>query len=559
MLAGTLKKERAAVHNEFAGIDRDVKRTQQGLTELSSREYKLKVDRSGIQQANRDLDNLQQRMNNGGGRTGFGGIFAGSMLGTMAASAFGRMTNRVMGFGTDVLQSGMQQGANKMQFQVLAGDKEGSQLYKDLQKYVRDSIFGPELYDNAKQMMAFGIAAKDVMPTMKMLGDVSMGDAQRLNQLTLAFSQTTSAGKLMGQDLLQYVAAGFNPLQEISKKTGRSMADLREDMSKGAISAQMVRDAFAAATGAGGKFNGMLDKMGKTPFGKWQAITGSWADAKAQLGSSQDQSLSKIFDHLKDFVDSLPKMVERMAPAVEKILMTADEMIPSIKDFGAGMVDLLKPIGGLLLSDNFKRLAKDVMDFATAIEKTLLPVVEILAKGAEGLAGGVNWLKGKDKDTFNDPSAVFFKQANIDSMAKAGYAVDDSMKAAIKDSVVNGKMFIGGNISVFNQRKDIDSFNRAMFGTGGKQINSILGGIDLPFKKVAPDSTGATTGTATPTMSTANDTVSSGGAKQITIHIESFAREFKVVANNVQDGAREAKEVFERMFLEVVQSANAAM
>ena len=81
-----------------------------------------------------------------------------------------------------------------------------------------------------------------------------MGNAQRFQALSLAFAQVSAAGKLTGQDLLQMVNAGFNPLQEMSKKTGKSISELKDLMADGAISTKMVEDAMASATGAGGRF-----------------------------------------------------------------------------------------------------------------------------------------------------------------------------------------------------------------------------------------------------------------------------------------------------------------
>lgn len=57
-----------------------------------------------------------------------------------------------------------------------------------------------------------------------------MGNASRFQLLSLAFSQMSATGRLMGQDLNQMINAGFNPLQEISKKTGKSIGELKEAM-----------------------------------------------------------------------------------------------------------------------------------------------------------------------------------------------------------------------------------------------------------------------------------------------------------------------------------------
>ena len=77
-----------------------------------------------------------------------------------------------------------------------------------------------------------------------------MGNNSRFQLLSLAFSQMSATGRLMGQDLNQMINAGFNPLQEIAKKTGKSIGELKDEMGKGAISAKMVEDAMASATGA---------------------------------------------------------------------------------------------------------------------------------------------------------------------------------------------------------------------------------------------------------------------------------------------------------------------
>ena len=92
------------------------------------------------------------------------------------------------------------------------------------------------LLDATKTMLGFGISAEDAQKNIQILGDIAMGDANKLNSLTLAFSQMSSTGKLTGQDLLQMINAGFNPLQQISKETGKSIGELKEEMADGKLS-----------------------------------------------------------------------------------------------------------------------------------------------------------------------------------------------------------------------------------------------------------------------------------------------------------------------------------
>lgn len=120
----------------------------------------------------------------------------------------------------------------------------------------------------ARTMLMFDVQVQDVMRNVQALGDITGGNNERFKNMTLAFSQMTSAGRLLGQDLRQMVDAGFNPLQQISKTTGESMIDLKKRMEDGGVSAQEVTQAFYAATEAGGRFDGMTERMSETMGGK---------------------------------------------------------------------------------------------------------------------------------------------------------------------------------------------------------------------------------------------------------------------------------------------------
>lgn len=113
--------------------------------------------------------------------------------------------------------------------------------------YERISDYGKVTpYDKAglleaqRTMMSFGLSGEAAFSTLKQIGDIAMGDSQKMQSLALAFAQMSSTGKLTGQDLMQMINAGFNPLNEISKLTGKSVGELKEELSKGAISANFV-------------------------------------------------------------------------------------------------------------------------------------------------------------------------------------------------------------------------------------------------------------------------------------------------------------------------------
>ena len=153
-----------------------------------------------------------------------------------------------------------------------------------------------DLQQASKTLLGFGITLDNIMPTLRMLGDVSMGNGQTLQQLALVFGQITSAGRLMGQDVLQLINAGFNPLVQISKRTGESMLELKKRMEAGGISSDEVAQAFKDATSQGGLFEGMLAKVAATTMGKISTLSDNIANLKRSFGIAFNEGLKVALD-----------------------------------------------------------------------------------------------------------------------------------------------------------------------------------------------------------------------------------------------------------------------
>lgn len=168
---------------------------------------------------------------------------------------------------------------------LLNGDAEAtSKLVSQIKDYSKATTYDTSgLVDAQKTMMAFGLDAEYAFGKLKNIGDIALGDQQHMQQLTLAFSQMSSTGKLMGQDFNQMVNAGFNPLEVISQKTGKSIGELREEMGKGAISAEMVAQAFEWATEEGGRFHDGAAAASETTAGKIARMNKTIDDLKIKL------------------------------------------------------------------------------------------------------------------------------------------------------------------------------------------------------------------------------------------------------------------------------------
>lgn len=297
-----------------------------------------------------------------------------SKLGSIASTGLKAVTGALAAVGAGMMTaavSGVKYNAQMEQYitsfkTMLGSVDEAQKMVDDLKSFAAETPLEMEgLAKNAQTLMAFGVATENIMPTLKMLGDVALGDQQRMESLSLAFGQVAAAGKLTGQDLLQMVNAGFNPLKEIAQITGKSMDDLRVDMANGAISAEMVAAAFEHATSEGGQFYNAMKAQSKTLSG--------------QLSTLKDNVKSLIGEITEGLTDSIQNVA----------LPTLNEYVSEIRsaflDNGlAGVADAF----GDVMADAITKITRFLPQFVKTGTQVVRSLLNGIKENAADLAGG---------------------------------------------------------------------------------------------------------------------------------------------------------------------------
>lgn len=216
------------------------------------------------------------------------------------------------------IKDGMEQEMRNVSFEVLFGGVDNAKKMIDqVSDYAAKSPYGKVGLSEATQMMAgFGIAQEKIMPNMKMIGDIAMGDAQKFQSLALVLSQVSSLGYMQGNDKLQFINAGFNPLKELEKMTGKSVGQLETMMSKGQISIGMIESALKHATSEGGQFYGMIDKINGTASGQWATAMDNISEKMLNLYDNVLQpmilpALQKFNVFLDDPIGTLGRLTDK--------------------------------------------------------------------------------------------------------------------------------------------------------------------------------------------------------------------------------------------------------
>lgn len=326
-------------------------------------------------------------LDTGGLRSGLSGIEKSASKWTAGigkAFSFATISAAVAKLGKIGIEYNAQMESYVTNFGVMLGDEaKALEHVAELRDMAAKTPFGMEDLASASQtMLSFGMDAEYSMEAMKQLGDISLGNKERFSSLALAFSQVSAAGKLSGQDLLQMVNAGFNPLNTIAEATGTNLADLKEVMGggkgskefqkamkaakkevarlgdqasegakmlaqigeEGMISAEMVGIAMEMETSPGGRFYQGMEKASQTMSGLWSTLQD---DAKQLVGNVFEPVGDVLSQHvlpaaikavgaLNNLFDPKYSQVEYEArvdvTSATENLATLDEKISSLKD-----------------------------------------------------------------------------------------------------------------------------------------------------------------------------------------------------------------------------------
>ena len=232
-----------------------------------------------------------------------------------------------------VVKLGAEAESTNVAFKTLVGsEQKAAEMLDQITDFAAHSPFGKmDLTKNAQMMLNFGVETNKVLPLLKQLGDISGGDKNKMSALSLVMGQVSSTGYLMGQDLLQFINAGFNPIQELSKMTGISVDKLKQKMSDGQITFHNVEQAILHATAAGGKFHGMMEAQSQTLSGKWSTLLDTFQAGAIELSQSINSPIGEVVDLITKAVpkifDKIKALFKLIADGIKFVIKYKEEFL----------------------------------------------------------------------------------------------------------------------------------------------------------------------------------------------------------------------------------------
>ena len=306
-------------------------------------------------------------------------------------------------------QSMMEQ--NSIAFETFLGSADAAKVFfQDLQKMAADTPFElPQLTDASKKMLAFGFAAKDVIPTLTAVGDAvaGLGGSQEMIQrVTIAIGQMKAKGRVQGDELLQLAEAGIPAYQILQDQLGLTSKQV-QNIGNESINADKAIQALVAGMNA--QFGGMMQKQSNTAQGMLSTIKDNIMSVGAALTSGLYTKIEGIIGKVRDlsnvmatlakngslseaFKDIIPQEVlDKVKNLYTQFSITFISIRELVVSFYNASKPLLLAFGNLFLSclpailelvNVLAKLANSVMPAVNGVMNTLAGIVNLVANNS---------------------------------------------------------------------------------------------------------------------------------------------------------------------------------
>lgn len=315
-------------------------------------------------------------------------------------------------------------------FTVMTGSaRTAKDTLEDLKTFANNTPMEfRDVRDATQTLLQFGIPANKAVEVVKQLGDVSGGNAQRMQSLALAFGQMSSTGRLMGQDLLQFINAGFNPLNEIAKKTGESMVELKKRMEAGGVSSQEVADAFKKATSQGGAFFGMLEKKAMTLTGAFSTMTDATDVFLGKATEGMSGPLVVTMRTATNSMNSLADTVRGIGDAFYPVVAVVDTIVA-----GLGLLGKVGTANLTIITSMLGAAAIAATGFGAALGSATMGISLVIGAAVGAISAVIADMDRARKKSEDTAWAMMSNEQRVRESARKALEADRAYKAQLAE------------------------------------------------------------------------------------------------------------------------------
>nr|DAX58773.1 MAG TPA: tail tape measure protein [Caudoviricetes sp.] len=172
---------------------------------------------------------------------------------------------------------------------MLKSKEKANELMAQMTDLAAKTPFGlQEVSEGAKRLLAFQVPAQEVTETLRRMGDVAAGLGVPMGQLIHVYGQVKAQGKLMTNDLYQFMNAGIPIIAELSKVVGKSETEIKDMVSAGKIGFAEVQAVIKGMTDEGGLFYNLMAEQSKTLSGQLSNLEDNFDNMLNEIGKATE-------------------------------------------------------------------------------------------------------------------------------------------------------------------------------------------------------------------------------------------------------------------------------
>jgi len=279
---------------------------------------------------------------------------------TKVATVAGASLTAALGF---AVKSAASYEMNRVAFETMLGSaKEAQGMLKQISDFAAKTPFElPEVVDAGKQLLAFGFTAKEIIPNIRMLGDVSAGLNVPIGDMIYLFGTLKAQGRAYTRDIMQFAMRGIPIYDELAKVLKTTKDKVKDMVEAGKVGFPEVQKAFENMTGSGGQFGGLMDKQSKTLSGVFSNLKDNIGRvAREALGMKETGDIVKgsFFDKLSQAANILltwfdknrEAIIKYISQALDKLVITGQNFLKWVIDHREEIMSTISTIGKVMQS-----------------------------------------------------------------------------------------------------------------------------------------------------------------------------------------------------------------
>ena len=188
---------------------------------------------------------------------------------------------------------------------MLKSKEKANALMSQMTELAAKTPFGlQEVSEGAKRLLAFQVPAEEVTETLRRMGDVASGLGVPMGQLIHVYGQVKAQGRLLTNDLYQFMNAGIPIIAELSKVVGKSETEIKEMVSAGKIGFTEIQAVIKNMTNEGGLFYNLMAEQSKSLGGQISNLRDNFDQMLNEIGKSSEGVVSGAIQGVSFLVEN---------------------------------------------------------------------------------------------------------------------------------------------------------------------------------------------------------------------------------------------------------------